>query len=56
MSWGQSTEDAADVVGKVQCRMQQIAWTQCNGGCSGCHGESAMEDGADIRGTVQWRM
>jgi len=37
-------EDAADVVGTVQWRMQQITWMQCNGRCSGCHGDS------------QWRM
>ena len=36
--------------------MQQIAWGQCNGGCSRYHGNSAMEDVVDITETVQWGM
>ena len=53
MSWGQSTEDAVDVVGKVQWRMQWISGGHCNGGCSRCRGDSAMEDGADIMRWVE---
>ena len=49
-------EDAADSMGTVQRRMQQISREQCNGGCSGYHGDSAMGDAVDIMETVQWRM
>ena len=49
-------EDAADVMETVQWRMQWMSWRLCNGGCSGCHGDSAMEDAADVMETVKWRM
>ena len=46
-------EDVTDVVETVQWRMQRISWTQCNGGCSGCRGDSAMDDAADSMDAVQ---
>jgi len=49
-------EDAADVMETVQWRMQWMSWGQCDGGCSGCHRDSAMEDAANVMETVQWRM
>ena len=42
-----------DIMETVQCRIQRMSWRQCNGGCSGYHGDSAMEDVVDIMRWVE---